>query len=149
MATTCVSASLCLVAAALAACATRAPPPAAENGLAGTVWRFVELYGTPVTSNLSPESREASLAFNAHGRLYGSDGCNRLLGSYTVQGDEISFSGMAGTQMACLPSQQSTRRLPDALMGAEHGRIDSGILTLYSRSGQAVAILERLPPRSP
>lgn len=146
MVSTRLSVLMVLAAVAAAACAHVQPPPVADDALAGTAWRFVELYGAPVTSPSSPENREAQLAFGAHGRLYGSDGCNRLLGSYTLDNDQLTLSEIAGMQMVCLDI--SARRLTDALKDAEHGRIEGSLLTLYNNGGQTLAILERLPPRT-
>lgn len=144
MVSTRVAVVMVLGTAGLAACAS-APPQVADDGLAGTSWRFVELYGAPVPPPDTPEAREASLAFDAHGRIFGSDGCNRFLGSYTVEKDQISLTEMAGMQMACLSTPQ---RLSDALKSADHGRLDGVLLTLYGASGQTLAILERLPPKT-
>lgn len=142
-----IAAVMVLAAAALAACKSL-PPPLPDDDLAGTSWRFVELYGAPVSTPESPDAREAALSFGDHGHIFGSDGCNRTLGSYTLEKDQITFREMAGMQMACLSTQDSTRRLNEALKNAEHGSIDGTLLTLYGASGQTVAILERRPPRT-
>jgi len=142
-----IAAVMVLAAALLAACAS-APPPVPDDDLAGTSWRFVELYGAPVTTPSSPEAREAELSFGNHGHLFGSDGCSRMLGSYTLEKDQITLREMAGMQMACLSTQESTRRLNEALKDAEHGSIEGTLLTLYNASGQTLAILERMPPRT-
>jgi putative lipoprotein len=39
----------------------------------------------------------------------GSDGCNRISGSYDLKGDAVTFGQMAGTQMACLDTGESER----------------------------------------
>jgi copper homeostasis protein (lipoprotein) len=113
--------------------------------LAGSSWRFVELYGTPVQLPSIPSNRQPLLAFDARGRVFGSDGCNRVLGSYTVEKDRISMSGMAGMQMACLKTGPVTRRLQDALAGTQRWQLDGGLLALYGAAGQTLAILDRLP----
>lgn len=141
-----IPAVMVLTALAVAACAHVPQQQDVDDGLAGTSWRFVEIYGAPVTSPVSSEGREAQLSFSTHNRIYSSDGCNRLMGSYTLQNDQITLSEMGGMQMVCLDT--STRRLSEALKDAEHGSIEGTLLTLYGNRGQTLAILERLPPRT-
>ncbi len=56
---------------ALAAQGVSGPRP-----LAGTYWKAIELAGKPVPSQGS--SHEAYLVLQEGGRVYGSDGCNRV-----------------------------------------------------------------------
>jgi putative lipoprotein len=49
-------------------------------------------------------NREAYLQFESGGRVSGSDGCNRLTGTYQIDGERVAFGQMASTQMACLIS---------------------------------------------
>lgn len=147
MLSTRIPAVMVLATLAVAACVSgQRQQQAADDGLAGTAWRFVELYGAPVTTPSSPAARDAQLSFGDHGRIFGSDGCNRLMGTYTLDNGQITLREMAGTQMVCLDS--SARRLADALKDAEHGSIEGTLLTLYGSGGQTLAILERLPPRT-
>jgi heat shock protein HslJ len=44
---------------------------------------------------------EPSLEFMEDGSYAGSDGCNNLMGSWTVEGDTIDLGVMASTMMAC------------------------------------------------
>ena len=48
-----------------------------------TYWRATELGGKPVPGQNA--AREAHLLFQPDGRLTGSDGCNRISGSYQVK----------------------------------------------------------------
>ena len=65
--------------------ASQTPLPAGgTRPLEGTYWRATELAGKP-TSKQDPKS-EAHLEFKA-GRVSGSDGCNRLTGSYQLKGN--------------------------------------------------------------
>lgn len=41
------------------------------------------------------------LGFDAEGRLYGSDGCNRLTGQWTLTGDRLAFGRLVSTMMFC------------------------------------------------
>jgi heat shock protein HslJ len=135
-----------LLAALTAAGAAGGPP--APDGLAGTSWRFVELYGTAVQLPAAPSARQAVLVFNGRGRVFGTDGCTRVLGSYTLDRDRINMSGMAGTQMPCVRPQPSTARLQEALRATQRWQMDGGLLVFYGQGGRMLALLERLPART-
>lgn len=70
--------------------------------LAGTYWKLIELYGEPIKPASGPN--EAHIELNAAGKTFaGSDGCNRLVGSYMTNGDELHFKSLASTLIACVP----------------------------------------------
>lgn len=68
----------------------RCEGPMADRPLLGTDWRIA--------------GSRAALRFDA-GRVVGSDGCNRLLGPVTIEGDTLRFGPLAATKMACLQGQ--------------------------------------------
>ncbi|MFC0248711.1 META domain-containing protein [Citricoccus parietis] len=41
------------------------------------------------------------LGFEAGGRLHGSDGCNRLMGEWTLTAERVDFSRLVSTMMFC------------------------------------------------
>ena len=49
----------------------------------------------------STGEQEPNLVFDAEGGLTGSDGCNRLVGSWSMDGDSVVLSDIASTLMAC------------------------------------------------
>src|SRR5262245_49330144 len=118
--------------------ADQTPPPAAggTRPLEGTHWRATELAGKP-TSTQDPK-REAYLQMQA-GRVSGSDGCNRLTGSYQLNGDRVTFGQMAGTQMACLNSSGTEGPFRDALKSASRVTITGDRLDLFDAAGTRLA----------
>ena len=44
----------------------------------------------------------AHLVLNENGEVTGSDGCNRLMGSWVDEGDSVAFDNIAATRMACM-----------------------------------------------
>jgi copper homeostasis protein (lipoprotein) len=66
--------------------------------LENTYRRATQLEGQPVPA-VDPGS-QAYLIFEAGGRVSGSDGCNRVAGTYRLNGDAIWFGPMASTRMA-------------------------------------------------
>ncbi len=63
-------------------------------------WNLIELEGSPVTAS-TPES-QPYIYLQAQGdKLSGSGGCNRLFGSYDLNGNSLEFHSVASTRMAC------------------------------------------------
>jgi len=87
--------------------------------LEATHWKATELGGKPVPALTA--NREAHLMFHG-GRVSGSDGCNRIAGSYDLKGDRLTFGQLAGTQMACADSADIEQRFRAALESAAAGR---------------------------
>jgi len=78
----------------------------------------------------------------------GSDGCNRIAGSFTLQGANVTFGQMLGTLMACGTSAESERAFRDALQATRRFRIVGGRLELFNDAGTRVAVLEA-PEQAP
>lgn len=125
--------------------ATTPPPAPAAGELEGTSWSVVELYGTAVTTAASAPGREPYLEFGANGRLAGSDGCNRVMSSYAVEGNRITFGPVAGTRMACPGTEEVVNRFHAALKGTGHWDIRDGRLEFFGATGKPLAVLERRP----
>jgi heat shock protein HslJ len=104
----------------------------------GTVWRAIELVGKP-TSNQDAQ-REAHLLFQEGGRVSGSDGCNRVMGSYALKGDALAFGQMAGTQMACMDTAEIESAFREAVKRAARMKIAGDRLELFDGSGTRVAV---------
>lgn len=149
-----------LALAPLWACGADAQPPgAAEVGsprdadpsgletsplasLAGPYWRLTHLGEEPVRAPRS--RREAHLVFDAEAaQVAGSDGCNRLMGSYEVAGAELTFGPIGGTKMACPGVMAEADRFGALLAQVRSWRIDAGALRLSDEAGQ---ILLRFEP---
>ena len=105
------------------------------QSLEGTYWRATELAGKPVVAQ--DPKREAHLQFQA-GRVTGSDGCNRLTGSYQLNGDRVTFGQMIGTQMACLNPGGTEGPFRDAL-NASRLTVAGDRLELFDAAGARLA----------
>ena len=105
----------------------------------GTYWKLTELNGTAVVPG---ERRpEAHLVFQSEGRMAGSDGCNRMFGSYTMDGERIRFSKMGGTLMACREPARD-REFIAALEKTAKWRITGAHLDLLSAEDELLARFE-------
>ena len=114
--------------------------PSANAALEGTYWRAIELAGLMVPAQ--DANREPHLTLES-GRASGSDGCNRVAGPYTLQGEALTFGAMAGTRMACPDTAEIESRFQGALKGTSHWRIASNRLELYGATGKPLAVFER------
>jgi putative lipoprotein len=112
-----------------------------QPSLEGTYWKALALAGTVVSA--LPSGREVHLVLQSGGRLSGSDGCNRIMGVYTLKGDAITFGQLAGTQMACADSADVEQRFRAALKGTSHWRIVGSRLELVGATGKPLAVFER------
>ncbi|MEM9305622.1 MAG: META domain-containing protein [Pseudomonadota bacterium] len=81
---------------------------------------------------------EISLQLDAaEARAFGSAGCNRFSGSYTLDGDTISFGPMAMTKRMCPPKLMANEDLFAAWLG--QGGIlsfENGELRYQSQAGE-------------
>jgi putative lipoprotein len=120
-----------------------APPQSrSSRPLEKTHWRATELDGKPVPAAQS--TREVHIILGGTGRVAGSDGCNRIIGSYTMSGDGIKFGALAGTQMACPDTADTERGLRRALSGAARWSIAGDRLELFDATGGRLAQFEAL-----
>jgi heat shock protein HslJ len=116
----------------------------AARKLEGSRWRAIELAGKPTPARI-PE-RETYLEFQPGGGVSGSDGCNRVTGSYRLQGDRVTFAQVAATQMICLHSSGTEEPFREALKNATRMRIAGDRLELFDASGARLAVFSTAPP---
>lgn len=122
---------------AAAACAPAFEPA----GLEATRWALGWLPTGPVTER---DARAAPfLMFEAEsGRVGGFGGCNRFLGSYELDGDQLTFGRLAGTLMACREGMDTERALHAALERTRRWRITGHHLSLLDEFDDLLARLE-------
>jgi heat shock protein HslJ len=58
-------------------------------------------YGPADSPVPAVEDKEAGLTFNEDGTVVGNSGCNGLGGSYSVEGNQVTFSEIVSTLIAC------------------------------------------------
>lgn len=109
-------------------------PPVALP-LVGTAWTLTTIAsGDAVSSVLN--GTEVTAVFTADGTVSGSAGCNRYSGSYTWSGDQLSFSALASTKMACaddVMAQESA--FLASMQDVASFAIEGGQLTVSDASG--------------
>lgn len=99
--------------------------------LAGN-WTVTEAAGTASSDAWKPE-----MTITPDGRIFGSGGCNRIMGSLTLTGEGLSVGPLASTMMACPePVMAAERAFLGALGRADRFDLDEdGTLRLLAADG--------------
>ena len=85
---------------------------------------------------------------SASNRVSGADGCNRIMGGFKAGRDTLSFSQMAGTQMACLNTGNVPQQFTSALSQVTNYHIEGKILKLLDNQGNVlVQLVNAIQPR--
>lgn len=122
-----------------AAAATTEVPPALA-ALAGPRW-----IATAIGGAASAPGVVSDITFTTQGDAYGTGGCNRFRGGFTLQGaDGVTFGQLASTMMACdgAPGEQEGR-FHAALAAVRRWRIEGEALLLLDAGGATVLRLRR------
>lgn len=108
--------------------------------LVGREWLIEDIAGKGVIDN-SP----ASLLFMPDGRLAGNATCNRLIASYTRDGDAFAIDNAGAAMMACPEAlMDQERSLLDLLSRVERYSIDdTGALVLTTSNGETITARRR------
>ena len=110
------------------------------GGLTGVHWTLVELGGQPVTR---PEGakHEPHLMFEpGAGRYHGTGGCNRVSGSYQLEGTALTLGPAAATMMMCPPPVMAVEDPMLKMLGTVKGAVrQDDTLSLTDASGTVVA----------
>ena len=125
----------------LGPCRPRGLAPAAPAAaLEGTEWRLVDIGGQPSPAG-ADSMRHPGFTLLAEGRkVQGSAGCNRMTGTYQLDGQKLKFGPLATTRMAC-PAMQTETAFLKALEATTRYEVSGSSLTLYG-ADTAVARLE-------
>jgi copper homeostasis protein (lipoprotein) len=124
--------------------ADTATPAASATPLEGTQWHLVEIGGQPSPPG-ADSARQPGLTLLAEGRkVQGSAGCNRMMGTYELDGAKLKFGPMATTRMAC-PAMATETAFLKALDATTRYELSGTSLTLFG-GDTAVARLEAAKP---
>jgi copper homeostasis protein (lipoprotein) len=124
-------------------CSTSSKPATMTD----TEWTLVRLGGEAV---VPPENRRApTLRFMTDGKVAGYDGCNRLVGRYTQDGEQLAFGTLAATRMACPPWADIERTFAYALATTTGSRLIGHHLELLDADGKVLARFDALGKGTP
>lgn len=109
--------------------------------LQNTYWKLVQLNGKAVTA--VDRKQEAHLIFSSEGnRVSCSGGCNRVTGSFELDGDKLHLRQMVGTMMACITGMDQERQFLQTLTKVESYRTRGGHLDMLDAEGAVIARFE-------
>lgn len=113
---------------------------AQSSAISGT-WRLVVM-GEPTSPMVVPQDTELTADF-AENRISGSGGCNRFMGGYQTQANQLKIEPLASTFMACEePVMNQEMRYLKALQAAQRYEVDSqGQLTIFYQTEQESGVL--------
>lgn len=115
--------------------------------LRGTLWRLQTLQGSSTPTLFKPPGPPAELLLALdQERVSGSGGCNRMVGSFRLAGEELIFPRLATTQMACRPEVMAfERRYSEALAQVRRWSIDKRNLLLQDAAGRTLLLFKDAP----
>lgn len=91
---------------------------------------------SPVGSWGSQADGQPNLEFADDGTVYGTDGCNRLTGSWAQDGTTVKMPALASTMMYC-------EDVDEWLKGAASATISGTTMTIDNAEGARIGTLER------
>lgn len=115
-------------AALLASCAASGPGVKKQQALLRSEWKIVKVNGLPTAGEEIP-----TMALDAE-RVYGSTGCNRYFGGYTLSGRQLKFGKLGCTQRLC-PDAPSEGAILEALEKVASFKAETDKVFLYDVSG--------------
>jgi copper homeostasis protein (lipoprotein) len=114
----------------------------ARPDLRGTLWRLQALQDATTASLLQPPGKAPELQLAADGeRVSGSGGCNRLIGAFQLNGEQLRFTRLASTRMACPAAEMAfERRVVEALDQVRRFSVDKRNLLLQDERGRTLLL---------
>ena len=115
-------------------------PTAPAAALEGTEWQLVDIGGQPSPAG-ADSTRHPGFTLIAEGRrVQGLAGCNRMKGTYQLDGQKLKFGPLATTRMAC-PAMETETAFLKALEATTRYEVSGSSLTLFG-ADTAVARLD-------
>jgi heat shock protein HslJ/uncharacterized lipoprotein YbaY len=110
----------------------------AAVSLENTHWDLTALGDASIAAN-SPQTEAFFVLDPEQRRVSGSGGCNRLTGSYEINGDQLKFGQMAGTMMMCPRGMDTEQAFLKSLELVNKWKITGQSLELLDAVGKVLA----------
>lgn len=106
-------------------------------------WRLVNMTEASAPTPMVPAADTELTADFAGDRISGSGGCNRFMGGYQTQADQLSIEPLASTFMACEePVMTQEMKYLAALQGAQRYEVNNqGELQIFYQTEQESGVL--------
>ena len=114
--------------------------------LTDTYWKLTRIGEKPVV--VKDKQREPHLVLATKDqRLSGHGGCNRLMGSYKLDGEKLSFGQVASTRMACIDGMDTEHLFSTELGKVQSHKINGNALQMLDASGLVILQFEAVALR--
>lgn len=143
--------SLCMLL-ALAGCAADTGPSAPVTEaeamaavaapLLNTYWKLRQIGDGPHVSAFDNQPEAHLILQDGTGRFHGAGGCNRLHGSYSLDGRWLRLAAVASTRMACPQGRRMEQIFIDTLPKVRSYAIQGQKLLLSDADGQVLLRFE-------
>lgn len=117
--------------------------PPSLAALKNTYWRL-----SLIESRLAerwPNQPEPHLVLHEDGRLAGADGCNRVIGTYELDGPSLRFSRVGTTRMACAQGMEQAEHFGRVLDEVNRYRIVGQYLEMLGPEDRVRLLFEAVP----
>ncbi len=115
--------------------------PGTHAALLDTYWRLDQLGGEKVTT--PPDRKEAHMILSAaESSVHGNAGCNNFFSQFSTESDNLSFSAVGSTMMACPEGMDTEQAFLAALGDTARYAISGLFLELYDSEGRVLARFE-------
>lgn len=110
--------------------------------LAGKQWTLASLGGDAVT--MAEEGKLPWIKADAEsGKVEGFGGCNTLMGSFKLDGSNLSFPGLGGTKMMCPAVQETENKFKTALSETTAFKLDGSTLKLLNGAKEVATLVAK------
>jgi heat shock protein HslJ len=116
-------------------------PAASTAQLVNTHWNLTQL-GDQLIATPQGSSEIHFVLQSQNQRVVGFSGCNRMMGMYALNGNELKFDQMGGTMMACTANMEVERKFLGMFSDVARWEIHGQTLTLLNADGKTVAVFE-------
>jgi putative lipoprotein len=115
---------------------------ASPASLEDTYWKLTQIGDAPVPPPAQGREEPHLMLDSKTHRVNGSGGCNRLAGTYALDGNRLTFGRSAATLMACPDGMEAERAFFRVLGHVRGWRVAARRLELLDASGTMVARFE-------
>lgn len=109
----------------------------------GAKWGLIELNDKVIDRQAGDRPDRLTLVLGEDGRLSGKGDCNNLMGGYTLDGNQLTITGIASTRMMC-PNQALEDQYFRTLESATQIYNDGTYLILRNKEGKIVASFQKI-----
>lgn len=101
-------------------------------------WKLSQIGATEI--DLKNKARPSLVLNAANQSVSGSDGCNRLVGSYQIKDQQIQFQNMVSTRMLCADNMKQVEQFNQALSKVKAYQVYGSTLRLLDRHGNVLLL---------